>query len=269
MRWATFCYLCLSTMYQKPTQPALVGGVVDDAVKLYRASFRRCAPIGVLYALVSAALDLFVVGFAHHEGLPMTDVESLLAVYQQPPVLAMGLLQMVILLALFGAVLVMQDAVVRGEAKLGAVRAIGIGFSRLGRFVLATLIYAVVVVLTLLLLIVPGIYVSNVLSLYPVLMYVDDVGTQQSFEGSYRLTLGQWWHSATVLGVAAALLSLIAMVLDFAVGLPELTGGAGTIGPTVLQLASDAADVLLLPIMPAALLALTNDLKLRQRRVGR
>jgi len=253
-------------MYQKPTQPALIGAIVEDAVKIYRASFRRCVLIGVLYAVVSAALDLCVVAFAHHEGLPMTDVEALLEVYQQPPVLALGLLQLVILLALFGAVLVVQDAVVRGEAAPDLARAISIGFARLGRFVLATICYAALVILGLLLLIVPGVYISNLLSLYPVLMYIDDAGTQQSLEGSYRLMLGHWWHSATVLGVAAALLSLIAMMVDMAVGLPALLGGADVTGSTTLQLASDAADALLLPMLPAAMLALTNDLKLRQRR---
>jgi hypothetical protein len=256
-------------MYQKPTQPALVGGVVDDAVKLYRASFRRCAPIGILYALVAAAQDLFAVAFAHQEGLPMTDVEALLEVYQQPPVLVMGLLQLVIMLALFGAVIVVQDAVVRGDAELGAVQAIGIGFARLGRLVLATVFYCVLVILALLLLFVPGVYLSNVLCLYPVLMYADDAGTQRSLEGSYRLTLGNWWHSATVLGAAVACVCLIAMLVDLAAGLPTLAGGSAAFGPTGMQLAGDVADAFLLPMLPAAMLALTNDLKLRQRRVSR
>lgn len=252
-------------MYQKPSQPALIGGVVDDAVKLYRASFRRCAPIALLGALISAALDVFVIAFAHHEGMPLTGLEAALKVYQQPPIVAMGLLQVVVLLALLGALLVMQNAVANEDTRLGAGRAIGIGFTRLGRFVIATLIYVALTVLGCLL-IIPGIYVSNVLCLYPVTMYVEDTGALQSLELSRRLTLGYWWHTATVLGVAVAFWLLIAMMVDFAAGLVMLLGNPDTAGmQSAIQLIGDATNVFVLPMLPAAMIALYNDLQLRHK----
>ena len=252
-------------MYQRPAQPALIGGVVNDAVKLYRASFRRCVPIAALGALVSAALDVFVIAFAHHEGMPMTGLEAVLQIYQQPPVLAMGLLQAVVLLGLVGALLVMQNAVANGDTRLGAGQAIGIGFQRLGRFVIATIIYVALTVLGCLL-IIPGIYLSNALCLYPVAMYAEDAGVLQSLEISRRLTLGYWWHSATVLGVAVAFWLLIAMLTDFAAGLVMLFGNPDTVGiQSAIQLLGDATDVFVLPMLPAATIALYHDLKLRNR----
>jgi hypothetical protein len=252
-------------MYQKPVQPAAIGGVIDDAVKLYRASFRRCAPIAVLGALLSAGLDLFIVAFAHHEGMPLNGLEAALLVYQQPPIIAMGLLQSVTLLALIGALLVTQHAVSNGNTRLTIGQAIGIGFARLGRFVLATVVYLLVTLLGTLL-ILPGIYLSNVLSLYPVAMYTEDAGAMQALDVSRRLTSGFWWHSATVLGVAFAAVLLFAMLTDFVVGMFELFGSADTNGiQTAIQLVGDAADVVVLPIVPAALIALYNDLKLRQK----
>jgi hypothetical protein len=252
-------------MYQKPMRPALIGSIVDDAVKLYRASFRRCAPIAVLGALVSAALDLFVVGFAHHEGMPFNSLESSLLVYQQPPIIALGLLQSVILLALFGALLVTQNAVANGVESIRFTDAIGIGFTRLGRFVMATVVYVLITLLGCLL-IVPGIYIGNVWSVYPAAIFVDDASGLNSLEISRRLTAGYWWHTATVLGVAAAVVLVFAMTADFGAGLIAMAGSPGAAGvQSAMQLVGDAADVVVLPMMPAALLALYNDLKLRQR----
>ena len=252
-------------MYQKPTRPAQIGSIIDDAVKLYRASFRRCAPIAVLGALVSAALDLFVVAFAHHEGMPFNNLEASLQVYQQPPIIALGLLQSVILLGLFGALLVTQNAVANGVDSVRFGTAVAIGFTRLGRFVMATVVYVVITALGCLL-IVPGIYVGNVWSLYPAAIFVDDAAGLNSLEISRRLTAGCWWHSATVLGVAAAVVLIFAMTADFAAGLIELAGSPGVAAvQSAMQLVGDAADIIVLPMMPATLLALYNDLKLRQR----
>lgn len=252
-------------MYQKPQQPAEIGRVIQDALAIYRVSFRRCAPLAVLGALMAAALDLFVVAFAHSQGMPFDSLESSLLVYQQPPVMALGLLQAVVLLGLFGALLATQDAVINGETGFSFGRALSRGFGRLGRCVIATVIYAAVTVVGCLL-IVPGIYVSNIWSLYPAAIYVDDSAALQSLDESRRLTAGSWWHTATVLGAAVAGVFVIAMISD------TLAGGIAMLGSTGsalvqggMQLIGDAADVLVLPLMPAALLALYNDLKLRAR----
>jgi hypothetical protein len=251
-------------MYQKPTRPAQIGSVIDDAVRLYRASFRRCAPIALLGALVSAGLDLFVVAFAHNQGMPFNSLESSLLVYQQPPIIALGLLQSVILLALFGALLVTQNAVANAAQPVSFSDAIGVGFTRLGRFVVATVVYTVISVLGCLL-IIPGIYIGNIWSVYPAAIFLDDSGGLNSLEISRRLTAGYWWHTATVLGVAVALVLIFAMTADFVAGLIELAGSpGGTAIQSAMQLIGDAADVVVLPMIPAALIALYNDLKLRQ-----
>ncbi|HEY3809393.1 MAG TPA: hypothetical protein VGL50_05595 [Steroidobacteraceae bacterium] len=254
-------------MYQRPSQPAQIGSVVDDAVKLYRASFRRCAPIAVLGALISAALDVFVVAFAHHEGMPFNSLEASLLVYQQPPVVALGILQSVLLLGIMGSLLVMQNAVVTGDLGMTVAQAMAVGFTRLGRFVMGTLVYLAVTLLGCLI-IIPGIYIGNAWSLYPAAVYVDDAGGIQSLEASRQLTVGNWWHAATVLGVAFAAVLIVAMLSDFAAGMLELAGNPGGAAvQSAMQLVGDIADVFLLPMVPAALLALYNDLKLRRRAV--
>lgn len=251
-------------MYEKPGAPRPVGGVIDDAIRLYRESFRRCAPIAVLGAMVSTAFDLMVIELAHREGLPLSSLEALVRVYQEPPVMALNLLQIVLLLALFGALVVTQNAVANGEPGPRVSQAIGVGFARLGRCVIAAVVSTVLILLGCLL-IVPGIYLSGVLCLWPISMYVDDVGAIQSLDASRKLIHGNWWHASTVLAVALLIALAFSMFAGFIAGIFQLVAGADAAGQSLVQIIGAAANVILLPMLPAAMIALTNDLKLRQR----
>jgi hypothetical protein len=254
-------------MYEKPGAPRPVGGVIDDAIKLYRESFRRCAPIGVLGAMVSTAFDLMVIELAHREGLPLSSLESLVRVYQEPPVMALNFVQIVLLLALFGALIVTQNAVSNGEPGPSVMQALGIGFARLGRCVIAAVVSTVLIIAGCLL-IVPGVYLSGILSLWPIAMYVDDAGAIQSLDASRKLIRGNWWHASTVLAVAILIALAFSMFAGFVAGVVQLVAGADAAGQTIVQLIGAAANVFLLPMVPAGMIALTNDLKLRQRAAG-
>ena len=251
-------------MYSKPVTPLPVGAIIEDASRLYRAAFRRSLVIAVLGALVSAAFELFVLAYAHRAGLPLTGLDALLQTYQQPPVMALSLLETVVLLGLFGGLIVTANAVAAGDTRLTTGQAISIGFTRLGRCVLAALLSSLLILLGLLL-IVPGLYLSGALALWPAAMYVDDAGALQSLEVSRRAVHGHWWHTSTALGVALLIVLLFSLLAGFVAGVLELSAG-GQAGDSLMQLVSVLADVLMLPMLPAALVALYNDLKLRQQR---
>jgi hypothetical protein len=251
-------------MYEKPGAPRPVGGVIDDAIKLYRESFRRCAPIGVLGAMVSTAFYFMVIELAHREGLPLTSFEAVVRVYQEPPVMALNLLQIVLLLALFGALIVVQNAVSNGEPGPSVMQALGVGFVRLGRCVIAAVV-STVLILAGCLLIVPGVYFSGILSLWPIAMYVDDAGAIESLDVSRKLIRGNWWHASTVLAVVMLIWLAFSMFAGFVGNAVQLVAGGDAAGQTIEELIGAAANVLLLPMMPAGMIALANDLKQRQR----
>ena len=48
-------------MYVRPSAPLSIGGVVDDAIRLYRGSFSHTWKLSVAFAIVLAALGLFMV----------------------------------------------------------------------------------------------------------------------------------------------------------------------------------------------------------------
>jgi hypothetical protein len=252
-------------MYRKPDAPLSVGGVIQEAIRLYRESFRRCLPIAGLGAVVAASFALLVIGYAHHAGMALTGPEELLAVYQQPPIMALALLYVVLKLAVLGALLVMQNAVANCDTLLRAVQAINIGFARLGRCVIAFVVSTVLIVLGCFL-VLPGLYLSGALALWPVALYVENAHGLQSLEVSRKLIYGYWWHASSVLGLALLGALAFSMVADF---VAEVIGGMlGTdaAGLGLEQLISAAAEVFILPMLPVALIALYNDLQ--QRRSG-
>jgi hypothetical protein len=118
------------------------------------------------------------------------------------------------------------------------------------------------------LLIVPGIYFSGILSLWPIAMYVDDAGAIQSLDASRKLIRGNWWHASTVLAVAILIALAFSMFAGFVAGIVQLLAGADAAGQTMVQIIGAAANVILLPMLPAGMIALANDLKQRQRAAG-
>jgi len=172
-----------------------------------------------------------------------------------------------LLLGLFGALIVTQNAVSNGAPGPSVVQALAVGFARLGRCVIAAVI-STLLILAGCLLIVPGIYFSGILSLWPIAMYVDDAGAIQSLDASRKLIRGNWWHASTVLAVAMLVWLAFSMFAGFLANAVQLVAGADAAGQTMEEIISATANVFLLPIMPAAMLALANDLRLRQRVAG-
>jgi hypothetical protein len=146
-------------------------------------------------------------------------------------------------------------------------QALGVGFVRLGRCVVAAVV-SMVLILVGCLLIVPGIYFSGILSLWPIAMYVDDAGAIGSLDASRKLIRGNWWHASTVLAVVMLIALAFSMFAGFVAGVVQLVAGADAAGQTLVQIIGAAANVFLLPTLPAGMIALANDLKQRQRAAG-
>jgi len=232
-------------MYARPTAPLPIGGVVDDAIKLYRASFQRCWPIALLGAVVMGAFGIFLTFYLRTVGLSPVGLAAL-QVYRQPPVVALYLLQMVLSLAFYGALIASQNALASGEVPLGTAEAIGMGFTRLGRAVMAAILCWVVITVGL---------------------YADDAGAMESLKVSRELMRGYWWRTTTILTVAFVIILVFSMVVTFVAGalaaIAVVSHDVGSIQLTI-QVVSIAANVFILPMVPAVLLAIYDDLKLRR-----
>lgn len=248
-------------MYTQPTGPRSIGGVLDDAIRLYRESFREIWPLLIVNAIVSVALPLIF-------GLDLTFPNSLQqaqALYQTmlSPSYGIGFLVTILAnLVIYGALLGSIDRVARG-GKMALGEALRLGVSRLARLLGGAILFGFAAAIGLMLFIIPGIYFIGIFQLVFVAIVLENARTGEAFGISKRLIQGHWWRSASIVSVAI----IILIVLSFLGTL--LTALAAVLRPsvgTVLlanQIVSAVIEVIIVGWMPSVLLAMYYDLKLR------
>jgi hypothetical protein len=114
-------------------------------------------------------------------------------------------------------------------------------------------------------LIVPGAYLWGMWQLWIVVIVVERCGPLAALARSWRLTRGSWWHSVTLVTVIA-ILSMVPLVL-FDLIMPWFTLALGLDGTQALLanlIGLGVASVLVLPLVPAALVAVYLFLCSRQ-----
>src|SRR5271166_3391546 len=117
-------------MYLKPTEPHTIGGVLDDAIKLYRASFAN-AWVLAFCAEIPISVPRLYLEFAL-KGVNPNDYQALFAAFQRPGI---GLYYFLIMLAFqvfYLAITASIDSVARG-APLGFGESLGTGLRLLPR----------------------------------------------------------------------------------------------------------------------------------------
>jgi hypothetical protein len=105
-------------------------------------------------------------------------------------------------------------------------------------------------------LLVPGVYLWGMWQLWIVVMVVERCGPLRALARSWQLTQGSWWFSVTFVTVMA-LLSFVPLVL-FDLIFPWFTlafGLAGTQALIASLIGLGVAAILVLPLVPAALVA--------------
>jgi hypothetical protein len=277
-------------VYEKPTAPAGIGGVLDDGLRLWRLSWPLTWGLALMaQAIKTAPAILFPA--------PRLALPPNLDLAQKIMAMAGATSRSSWLAMLFGfiayifvnAVLlrinsVSEDRPMSFSESLAAgakllPRTIGFFFLLgliIGLIVLVALIPAAIAksagpggaIMTGVLLTVAAIlilYVAiKIVVGYPA-MIVDDVSATGAISTSWKMTTGFWWRVATLLTV----LGIIGAALGAVLGLlgAAMFGwlGVGSRAPVlVTQLASIVVYSFLGSLSPAVILAIYNDLKLRK-----
>jgi hypothetical protein len=250
-------------MYLKPTEPHTIGGVLDDAIKLYRSSFANVWVLAFC-AEIPISVPRLYFEFAF-KGINPNDYQALFAVIQQSGVGLYYFPIMLVFQVFYLAITASIDSVGRG-APLGFGESLGIGLRLLLRSIGMGFCFVVIIVIGTILLVVPGIYLFGALFLAVVAIVVDDAGVFASLGISWRLTQGHWWRTVTIYSVIAILGLIVAAVLGAVIG----GTFAGIFGvrslPSIVanQVLSFAVGVLIMSLTPSALLSIYYDLKLRR-----
>ena len=267
-------------MYVPATAPRDIGGVIDDAIKLYRASFRTCLPIALIASVASATTVLYIL--SRFPALTtLRDPAQLWQLVQAPLVWGWYLLLSLVSLLLLGAIIACQNALAAGAAPLGVGRSLAAAMARLHWQLLAILLWLLYTGLITMVMFMPlswelkallavawvvyAIYLWGMVQLWTVALFAQPVGTIRAMAISWQLVRGHWWRAAAILTVGIIIVVIITMVFDFVTGLVfvmfRLDPNALLIGNEIL---SAAARVFVTSMIPALMVAMYYDFKLRR-----
>ena len=166
--------------------------------------------------------------------------------------------------ALYGALIALQGAVMRGDESFTLGQAIGLGVRRLPRMLGASILFMLAVAGGFILLVIPGIYLMGKLQLWMPAMFLDDAGALESLRISSQLTRNRWWRATTILAVGFIIIYVFSLAFGIAGGVIAGVSHSSPMTRIVInQLFSAAANVVTLPLFLAIILTMYNDFKLR------
>lgn len=206
--------------YVSPAAPQSIGGVMDDAIRLFRASWSRCWLLaiipGLIGLLITFAFPLPVATSAR------PTVASLLAMYAAmftPQVLGLYFLLLIITPIFQGAVLAREAAIAEGNETFTAAEAVGVGLRKVLWMIVGGILFGIIVGIGLVALIIPGIWLWGRLMLWTPALFVDGQNALDGFGTSWRLTSGNWWRGMAIVTVGVIIAIVLALVFSFVGGI--------------------------------------------------
>lgn len=256
----------------QPSQPQGVGGVLDTAFQLYKASLAVVWPISLLLAIVGMPPTLYWM----FSGRPLPDPDSIgasvglnLGFDAADPIGSLvGVISGVLTLWVLSALYLKQRAL-GVDQQLGVGDALNMALRRLAPLVGASILFVLAVVAGLLLLLVPGLILAVSLMMYMALLLFEDKGAVDSLTASHRLVWGNWWRSSAILTVALILVVVIFVALGVVAVIVAPFAGLAMADIVMVGLISElifnaAFNLFLMPFFTAVMIALYWDLKLRK-----
>ena len=285
-------------MYVKPTAPRSIGGILDDAVRLYRDSFAKAWPLALCAQLALAVPLLFIrTQFAAVSGAtanPMANPmaaaanpAAAMAVFKSPGIWLSYLAVMLVTIGFYNALLVLIDGLAAAKTETFG-RSLSAGFRLLPRTVLLFLAMFAVAVIGFVIVgflvgflgilhvsIIVGILVgaSAALFLYAwgraflanIALVVEDAGVFSSLGMSWGLIKNHWWRTATVYSIAVIIGIVFYLVIGILSGVAiAVLHSSINIALIVSQLVSIIGGTALMSFVPAVLLVTYYDLRLRK-----
>jgi hypothetical protein len=262
-------------MYQKPTAPRSIGGVLDDSLQLYKASLSSCWVPSLLVSLIAAGLGYFILASMPPVTAQTAPTEVLNRYRSLIGEFGIWYVVVVVLsLVFYGMLIVNITAVSRGERP-----AFGASLARATRrapaLFVASLAFGISIMIGFILLLIPGFYFWNRLQLYMVPLVDEGQGPFTSLGSSWRAVGGNWWRTATVVFVMFVILIVLELILGALAGFIAAFAGVGagvTANPAslvgraqvVTMLVSALVRIFTMPLIFAVFVALYQDLLLRK-----
>jgi hypothetical protein len=233
-------------MYQKPTAPRSIGGVLDDTFRLCKASFKKCVPAVLVGGAAMAVANFYQINQTSSPAAGMQALFGANGTATSPLAGLFSLLAGMIQYVCYASMIYTVWAMTQGEAPSFG-KAFGLAWRRLLSMIGAGIIVGFVAgigflvalvpvfisfpgrppngqwqqviaqmlpsILIAMVLLIPVTYVVTRMSLYLVPLITESQGSGKSVGTSWRLVGGNWWRTTTVLFVIFAVAYLLAIGL--------------------------------------------------------
>jgi hypothetical protein len=286
--------------YVAPSGPLTVGGVLDNWIRLFRASLGACWPLALLAAIAGAVFEFSITPVLPPQGAnALQNYMNYWSSFRGPTTFIAYIFMGLVSLLVYGAVLTQQSALVRGGETFSFGVALTRGLSRIPQMllggVLVVLIVAAIAVpvgivaaVTIPLLrrspagfliffaigiavVIVLIYVMVRLQLWMAVMFSENLGGATSLGRSWDLVKGQWWRVTGVGFVSGVVIWILSVAIGFSIGLViGLIGVHGTTPDAMLRrmqvvgATAQLARLVTVPLLTAAWLAIYQDVRLRR-----
>jgi Membrane domain of glycerophosphoryl diester phosphodiesterase len=256
--------------YVPPSAPQSIGGVIDDAIRLFRSCWSRCWVLVVIPGIASILFTLAIPLSVPTNVKP--SLASLLQMYATiytPRVIGFYFLLLVFSLIFHGAVLAYEAAIAGGSDTVSLADAVGTGIRRVLWMILGLILFAIAVGFGFAVLIIPGIWLWGRLMFWTPALFVDGQNALDALGTSWRLTKGNWWRGTMIVTVALIIAFVLALVFSFVGGvIAGIVGAASHMDlrtrALIMQLFGIVGNVIYIPLIAAMWIATYRDFKLRR-----
>jgi hypothetical protein len=264
-------------VYTAPRSPQPIGGVIDSAINLFKASFRQCWLATVLYCLAGLGLAIWLqtqvgtemraqLGEIRAAGGTPEAIGLLRETFSSPAIWGTYLV-MLLLSLLFNLMITwtMVDTANGRSDGSGALSRFNPSLLLLPGAVGVTLVVGVALCIGFVLLLVPGFYMLVRWALWSAAYTDRREGAFAALGTSWNLVGSNWWRTATVPSVVGLVAFILAAVLSAVAGLiGAATGQDAATRLIISQVVESFAQVFYVPALTAAVVAVYQDLKLRK-----
>lgn len=248
----------------RPTEPKTIGGVLDVAFQLYRASIGAVWPLCLLLAISGILPSAYML----IKGQGFQDPLIGLQVLSDPVYWIVYVISIVLSLWAVAAIYAKQGATGSDES-LSISEALQSTARLILALVLMTICFGLAVAAGLVLLVIPGLILIISLILGTNLIVFEGKGPIAALSGSHRLVWGNWWRTAAIFTVGLFVLIVIYVAAGLVVAILTPIFAIGSENPALVGLISGMIiglliNLLVTPFYSALLIAVYWDLKLRK-----
>ncbi len=245
-------------MYQKPTEPLSIGGVLDDGFNLLKACFVKALILGAILSVLTNIPSVLMQMSAEQGDVGAAAALGFLFVAS----ILVGVI-------LYGALISLVSDIADGKnPTLGD--ACRVGLSRYFAVLGCMLLFVLIILLGYIALIIPGVILTVSLLFSNYLVVTDRMGIIEALKQSHQLVWGHWWRTTIILTILAFILMVVYLFVGILSGVGVFfSADENDVSASALSFVNLVVVPLLsavvTPITYAFGVAIFNDLKLRKR----